>query len=207
MPLKPASGSGGGSDSHLGAILLAAGGSTRLGRPKQLLEFDGEPLVVRQARLLVALRPACVVVVTGRRNEDVASLLGDLPVRCEHNPEWQRGMGTSLACGIRAMPERARAALVLLVDQWKLALADLEILVETWASDPQAAVLAAYDGTRGPPAILPRALFERLSRLQGDSGARNILKRWKGTVKALPLARATVDVDTAADLPKHSGSA
>lgn len=210
MPLKPAPGSGGSSDSNLGAnlgaILLAAGGSTRLGRPKQLLEIEGEPLVVRQAGLLLALRPACVVVVTGGRNEDVASLLGALPVRCEHNPEWQRGMGTSLARGVRAMPERVRAALVLLVDQWKLALPDLEILVETWATDPQAAVLAAYEGTRGPPAILPRALFERLSRLQGDSGARNILKRWKGTVKALPLARAAVDIDTAADLSEPPGS-
>lgn len=203
MPGSPSAGA----PSQLGAVLLAAGGSSRLGRPKQLLDIEGEPLVVRQARMLLALEPACVVVVTGAGQEQVAAELGDLPIRCEHNPDWSRGMGTSLAQGIRAMPERARGALILLVDQWKLTGADLQELIDAWAADPQAAVIAAYEGTRGPPAVLPRSLFERLSRLQGDSGARNILKRWKGAVKAIPLARAAADIDTAEDLSQPSGSA
>lgn len=191
----------------LGAVLLAAGGSRRLGRSKQLLEIEGEPLVVRQARLLLALEPACVVVVTGAGHAEVEALLAGMPLRCEHNADWERGMGTSLACGIRAMPERVRAALVLLADQSRLVAGDLDALVEAWAKDPQAAVTAAYQGTRGPPAILPRALFGRLARLRGDSGARNILKRWNGTVIPVPLARAAFDIDTAADLspPPASG--
>lgn len=194
------------SAANLGAILLAAGGSSRLGRAKQLLEVGGEPLVVRQAKLLLALEPARLVVVTGARHEEVESALVDLPLRSVRNPQWQRGMGTSLACGVRAMPERARAALILLCDQWRLVAGDLEALVDSWAQNPQAAVVAAYEGTRGPPAILPRALFDRLAQLQGDSGAANILKRWNGTVTSIPLARAAFDIDKAADLPGTSGS-
>lgn len=203
MPGSPSAGA----PSQLGAVLLAAGGSSRLGRPKQLLDIEGEPLVVRQARMLLALEPACVVVVTGAEHEEVAARLAGLPIRCQHNPDWERGMGNSLACGIQAMPERARAALVLLVDQWKLVPDDLERLVDAWAPDPLSAVIASYEGTRGPPAILPRALFERLSRLQGDAGARNVLKRWHGSVRTLPLARAAADIDTAEDLSESSGSA
>lgn len=191
---------------QLGAILLAAGKSSRLGQPKQLLEVGGEPLVVRQAKLLLELGAASVVVVAGSDHEKISGLLSTLPVRCVQNPDSVRGMGTSLACGVRAMPERARAALVLLCDQWRLTPGDLQSLVDAWSQDPLSAVLASFDGTRGPPAILPRAMFERLTRLTGDSGAKNILKRWKGPVRTLPMERAAADVDIAEDLPGHPGS-
>lgn len=190
-----------GSSAQLGAILLAGGSSSRLGRPKQLIEIGGEPLVALQARRLIALQPACTVVVTGAEEKLVAGRLADLPVAVVHNPDWARGMGSSLACGIRAMPERVRAALVLLCDQWNVGAADLDRLIEVWAEGPQAAVVSEYGGTTGPPAILPRSLFERLSRLRGDSGAKRILKRWNGSIVKLPMASAAPDIDTSQDLP------
>lgn len=189
------------SRAQLGAILLAAGSSSRLGQPKQLIEIEGDPLVALQARRLMALQPACVVVVTGAEREQVAERLADLPVTLVHNPDWARGMGSSLACGIRAMPERVRAALVLLCDQWRVSGDDLQRLVDAWACDPLSAVVADHGDASGPPAILPRALFERLSRLRGDTGAKRILRRWNGTVEKLSLPRAAPDIDTAGDLP------
>lgn len=194
------------SRAQLGAILLAAGSSSRLGRPKQLIEIAGDPLVVRQAKRLLESEPACVVVVTGAEQELVADRLSDLPVTLVHNPDWARGMGSSLACGIRAMPERVRAALVLLCDQWRVTSADLGRLTDAWADDPSSAVIADYGGDTGPPAILPRSLFERLSRLHGDTGAKRVLRRWNGTVQRLAVPAAVTDVDVPEDVPGKSGA-
>lgn len=192
------------SSTQFGAILLAAGSSSRLGRPKQLIQIEGEPLVALQARRLLAVKPACVIVVTGAEDELVADRLADLTATLVHNPDWALGMGSSLACGIRAMPERVRAALVLLCDQWRVTGADLERLTGAWADDPLSAVIADYGDTVGPPAILPRALFEQLSRLRGDTGAKRILKRWNGSIVKVPMASAAPDIDTSQDLPSTS---
>lgn len=192
----------------LGALLLAAGGSTRLGRPKQLLLIDGEPLVRRQARLLLALEPACVIVVTGAVADEVGAALTGLDIVLAHNPDWERGMGGSLACGMRAMPERVRGALLLLVDQYRVDTQDLERLIATWGADPLAAVSASWDDQRGPPIVFPRSLFERVSRLRGESGARAVLRRFRGRQIAVPVANAAFDLDTAADiapLERYSG--
>lgn len=184
----------------IGTILLAAGGSSRLGQPKQLVEIDGEPLVRRQAKLLLALEPACVVVVTGAVRQDVEAALAGLDVGFARHPDWEGGMGTSIARGIRLMPEQVRGALLLLVDQYRLEVADLERLIEAWSADPLAVALAGWDGERGPPTLFPRSLFERLSRLQGDDGARPVLKKFKGRQITLDMPNAAFDVDVTEDL-------
>jgi molybdenum cofactor cytidylyltransferase len=184
----------------LGAILLAAGSSSRLGQAKQLIELDGEPLVRRQARLLLALEPACVVVVTGCAAAEVTRALADLPVTCVHNADWKDGMGTSLACGVRAMPERARGALLLLADLWRIDADDLQAMVDRWAGQPQQAVTACWGDASGPPAIFPRQVFVRLARLRGESGARQILKHFKGGLTRLEVPHAAFDLDTPGDL-------
>jgi len=185
----------------LGTILLAAGCSSRLGRPKQLLEMDGEVLVRRQARVLSSIGPACVVVVTGCEADGVAQALAGMPVQCAHNANWQGGMGSSLATGIRAMPERVRGALLLLCDQWQVDADDLRSLVDGWATQPQSAVLAQWGAASGPPVIFPRQMFARLSRLQGGRGARQVLKHFKGGLVKVDLPHAAFDLDTPADGP------
>lgn len=187
---------------QLGAILLAAGSSKRLGQPKQFIEIESEPLIVVQAKTLLSLEPACVIVVTGSDRARVADSLAGLPVRLVHNPDWSNGMGSSLACGINAMPERVRAALVFLCDQWRVEASDLQRLVDVWTDEPTCAVVADYGDAAGPPAILPRSLFDQLSRLRGDTGAKRVLRRWNGTVNELPLPRAAPDIDTEDDLPR-----
>lgn len=191
---------------QLGAILLAAGSSSRLGQSKQLLEIDGQPLVRRQAGLLLALEPACVVVVSGAEQLEVEQALHGLQVHRVHNPNWQQGMGTSLACGIRAMPERVRGALLLLCDQWRITGEDLQQLVTAWKPGPMRAVSAEWTNEQGhvvagAPAIFPRALFARLVKLQGDRGAQQILKHHAEGTQRIPLPNAGFDIDLPADLP------
>jgi molybdenum cofactor cytidylyltransferase len=187
--------------SSLGAVLLAAGGSTRLGRSKQLLDIAGQPLVARQAQLLAGLGFARFVVVTGSQRDSVEAALAGFRDSLCFNPRWQEGMGTSLAVGIAAMPERVRGALVLLCDQWRIGAPDLHRLVQAWTERPQAAVVAGADGYFGPPAIFPRSLFQRLMALSGDRGARRLLERFGGEVVEVSLPHAAFDIDTEADVP------
>ena len=191
----------------LGALLLAAGASSRLGQSKQLLQIDGQPLVRRQARMLLALNPVCVIVVTGAEQSAVEQALHGLPVQVVHNSNWSQGMGSSLACGIRAMPERVRGALLLLCDQWKIMHHDLLALRQSWDLAPASAVTAEWidDSAQsqfGPPVVFPRALFSYLIKLQGDRGAQQILKRYKGGVQRIFLPAAAFDIDQPGDWPQ-----
>ncbi len=191
---------------NFAAILLAAGSSSRLGQSKQLLQIDGMPLVRRQAQLLLALDPACVVVVSGAEQLAVEQALHGLPVHRVHNHNWQQGMGTSLACGIRAMPERVRGALLLLCDQWRVTTEDLHGLVAAWQPAPTKAVSAEWSNEQGhmvagAPAIFPRALFARLLKLQGDHGAQQLLKNFPGGTQRHSMLNAAFDIDQESDLP------
>lgn len=195
---------------QLGAILLAAGSSSRLGQSKQLLQIDGEILVRAQALKLLALDPACVVVVTGAEQTAVKQALHGLPLQLVHNTDWQQGMGSSLACGIAAMPERVRGALLLLCDQWKIEAADLLALTKAWQQSPGTAVTAQWRDfssgesaglISGPPVVFPRSLFSSLARLRGDRGAAQILKRHKPGVQNIELPHAAFDIDQVSDLP------
>jgi len=159
----------------------------------------GQPLVARQARLLLALQPACVIVVTGAVEKEVRQALAGLEVEWAHHEDWSHGMGQSIARGIAAMPERVSGALLLLCDQWRVDRHDLEELIDAWANDPQKAVVSAWDGFSGPPTIFPRALFQRLAGLQGDQGARHLLKRSAGGVLRVPIANAAFDLDKPGD--------
>ena len=161
--------------------------------------MDGQPLVRRQAQLLLKIQPACVVVVTGAVEQEVRQALAGLKVEWAHHQEWSRGMGQSIARGIEAMPERVRGAMLLLCDQWRVDQDDLGKLLDAWAAEPQKAVVAAWDGCSGPPVIFPRALFQRLIRLQGDRGARQLLKRYAGGLVRVPVANAAFDLDRPGD--------
>lgn len=191
---------------NFAAILLAAGSSSRLGQSKQLLQIDGVPLVRRQAELLLSLEPACVVVVSGAEQLAVEQAIHGLPVHRVHNPNWQQGMGTSLACGIRVMPERVRGALLLLCDQWRINKEDLQGLVAAWQPEPAKAICAEWTDDQGhkvagAPAIFPRALFARLLKLQGDHGAHQLLKNFPGGTQHHSLPNAAFDIDQESDLP------
>ena len=191
----------------LGMVLLAAGESRRLGRPKQLLNTGDKTLVARQAELLLALQPACVVVVTGAEQTAVSEALHGLQVQQVHNANWRDGMGRSIACGVMAMPERVRACLLVLVDQWQLEPADLQMLIAAWQEDPQSAVTAQWtacggETASGPPVIFPRSLFARLGRLSGEHGARGVLKRHAARLRRVELPHAAADLDQLEDWPE-----
>lgn len=186
-----------------GAVVLAAGASRRLGRPKQLLQIDGETLVHRAARLALATLPLQTRVVLGHGADSIAQALAGLPVQLQFADTWEQGMGASLAAGVAALPSQCSGVLVLLCDQPALDAAHLQALVQRWQQAPLRAVASAYAGISGVPALLPRSWLVA-GALQGDRGARALLRERCKEVDNVENQQLHIDVDTAADLPPQS---
>ena len=184
------------SELRTAAVVLAAGASTRLGEPKQLAAIGGETLLERAVR--TAREAACqpVVVVLGASYAEVLAgthgTLGDaIPVI---NDNWQKGMSTSIGLGVRTLALVAAGAdgvVLMACDQPAVTAEHLRALM---AGGEVAA--SAYAGRRGVPAYFPAAAFAALTELQGDAGARDLLRG----AAAVELDGGELDVDTAADL-------
>lgn len=178
------------------ALVLAAGASRRLGRPKQLLRWKGESLVHRAARLALEAGFGPVRVVQGAL--PLGEELADLPVENLPNPDWAEGLGSSLRRGAEAWAEAEPGLLVLACDQPAL---DLDLLIRlrrAFEADPGRPLCCAYAGTRGLPAILPRALRTALLGLRGDRGAKPLLMGEATLTLDFPGGEA--DLDTPEDL-------
>jgi CTP:molybdopterin cytidylyltransferase MocA len=191
---------------ELHAILLAAGPSSRLGQPKQLVEFEGESLVRRSARMLTELVSGPVVAVTGSDSERVAAELEGLPVDAVLNPEWELGMGGSIACGARHLPQYPPGILVAVCDQWQLNTADLKKLIDAWITNPSCIHVACWREhnahVSGPPVIFPGRLRGELKGLYKGRGARQVIDRFMDSVEFIELASAAHDLDRPEDLEK-----
>jgi molybdenum cofactor cytidylyltransferase len=183
------------------AVILAAGASRRLGRPKQLVEFDGESLLRRSVR---AARAGCapVLVVLGSRAPEMEAHLAGLAVTIVPNPEWEEGMAASLRRGVAALPAGAEAVLFLVCDQPRVDGALVQRLLETCRAHPGAVVTCAYGGGRGTPSIFPARCFPALLALRGDRGARGMLHG--EDVVVIPFPGGERDVDVPGDLPDRA---
>ena len=188
----------------LAAVLLAAGGSSRMGRPKQLLRIENEALVTRMARRLIDLGPGSVMVVTGSAWQAVNDQLSGLPLQIVHNPRWEEGMASSLAAGVKNLPAEIDGVLIMLCDQWRVGLAGLQELVQAWTTDISLITAACWhdEGRQviGPPAIFPSSLFEELTALKGDRGARVVIENHRDRAAFVAMKNARFDLDEPADL-------
>jgi len=192
-------------------VVLAAGAASRMGAPKQLLEMEGETLVVRAARLALASGADQALVITGAYRAEVEAALAGLRgttgerLRIVHNPVWESGQASSIHAAVQALPADCQAALFFPVDQPNLSVALLRQLWQPWR-DGSDLVATALDGEiRGAPAIFDRAYFAQLLTLRGDQGARPLLKTADRITTLAAPAAALADVDTPGDWAKVSG--
>lgn len=196
----------------VGVVLLAAGGSSRLGHPKQLLIHQGKTLLRRAAE--AAVRAGCgpVVAVLGAQAEAVQAQLTELPVHMVRNESWETGLGSSLRVGLRALeaaePAGATpgvdAVLIMLCDQLRVDVGHLRALVKAFQRTEAPIVASGYAGTRGVPALFSRAIFPELEALTLDEGARGVIARKPSRVVEVTLEGGGEDVDTKADLSRLS---
>ena len=190
-------------DDSCAAIVLAAGASTRLGRPKQLLTIEGESLLWRTARLAIEAGFSPVIVVLGSNAEQFESQLRDLAVRTVSNPKWPEGMASSLKCGLDAIEKLKPVPanlLILVCDQPKLSLSILQALLNKHRSMNAQITASRYAGIRGVPAIFSRAIFAELTALNGDQGARRVIARDPLRVEEVDFPGGDDDIDTPDDL-------
>lgn len=185
----------------IGALILAGGASRRLGQPKQLVTFEGEPLVRRVALQAQRVVAGPVVVVTGANGEAVAAALAGADVEVSHCPDWARGPGATLKHGVALLEARVRALLVLLSDQPLIPDASLRAL-----HDHDSALVAAdYDGVLGAPAKFGAEWFEALRRLPDEDGAKTLLRDEQMQVARVKIPEAAQDVDVTEDLARLRG--
>jgi CTP:molybdopterin cytidylyltransferase MocA len=186
-----------------GVVILAAGASTRMGSPKQLLPLDGRPLVVRAAEAALATPAWPVVVVLGAQAEAIRPALARLPVLIADNPAWAEGMAASIRTGIATLRQFSRgldAALLALCDQPAFSAATIETLVAAQARTGRSIVAARYGGRPGAPALFLREHFPALGALTGEEGARALLNGDPARIAAVDLPELALDLDTPADV-------
>lgn len=193
------------STARVAAVLLAAGGSRRLGTPKQLLVFEGESLVRRVARSLLGSRCDRVFVVVGAHAVEVSRELEDLPLTLIENARWQEGMATSIHAGVAAaaaMAPPVDAVLLALVDQPAVSTALFDRMIAALGRAAAGLVAAEYGGTIGAPAIFARVHFAALLSLSGDRGGKAVLIAHRDGVVTVPFPEGAFDIDTPADLAR-----
>lgn len=195
---------GSGQPIEIAAVVLAAGGSRRLGQPKQLLQIEGESLLHRSARFALEAGCSPVFVVLGCEAARMAQELADLPVQVLVNEDWADGMGSSLRFGVHAalrLRPKVDALLAMVCDQPRLSAAHLRRLQAAHGeSGGQPITASEYRGKAGVPALFARAIFAEMLALAGDEGAREILRRDLGRVRCVSWPEGAVDVDRPEDL-------
>jgi molybdenum cofactor cytidylyltransferase len=186
-----------------GLIILAAGASTRMGQPKQLLEVGGQPLLLRAVEAALAAPVWPVVVVLGAHAAVLRPLLARHPVLGVENAAWAEGMASSLREGVATLAQfsrRLEAAVVVLADQPALDAAVIRQLIAVHQTSGRDLVAARYAGRHGAPALFHRRLFPRLTALTGEAGARDLLNGGDPPAAAVDLPALAADLDTPEDV-------
>lgn len=189
----------------VGAVVLAAGSSSRMGSPKQTLQFRGKSLLRRAAQAAISAGCHPVIVVTGAHGELSRRELEWLGVREVLNTRWDSGMASSVRAGLEGVISAAPdtdAAVLLLCDQPHVTADVISGLVAAYRSTGSPVVASTYGGTFGVPALFSRTLFNELARLEGMSGAKEVIRRHSGEAHFLPFQDGEVDVDTPGDFSR-----
>lgn len=188
---------------HVAAVILAAGGATRFGAPKQLLEFRGATLVAHAARC--AREGGCdpVLVIAGETHEKIADALIGTNTQVIAHPDWSNGIGSSIAHGVRALRnEKPQAIILLACDQPLLTPSTISALIKQHDLGRQPIVASRYANTLGIPALFDSSCFDALENLSPESGAKALLQARAHEVDAVDFADGAIDIDTPADFEK-----
>jgi molybdenum cofactor cytidylyltransferase len=177
-------------------IVLAAGGSSRLGSPKQLIIYRGSSLIEHAVAAALACGAIEVIVVLGAFAEEIRSEIKSTAVRLIRNYDWKTGMAGSIQTGVSALPKGIDAAILMTCDQPNITASHLRELGLSEA--PIAA--SSYDGILGVPAAFSRAFFPTLMTLTGDAGAREIIREPGADVQTIAFEGAKWDIDAPEDL-------
>jgi 4-nitrophenyl phosphatase len=193
---------------RVAAVVLAAGASTRLGQPKQLLDWGGVPLLARVTDVALSAGLTPVIVVLGSQAEAVRTALEGRPVQVVMNWRWQQGMSTSVQVGLAMLPPETEATVFLQCDQPLITADLLRALVARFEQTHAPIVHPTYADQRGTPALFARRLFPELATITGDEGGRGLIIRHARDVATVEITdpRILADIDTPADYERLRAS-
>jgi molybdenum cofactor cytidylyltransferase len=186
------------------AIIVAAGSSSRLGRPKQLVMIGEEPMLQRAIRCAQEAGASPVFVVLGAHRELIQNAIDFGAANVVVNEDWEEGLASSIRTGVKAVQSEAPAAegmLLMTCDQPRVTTMHLHRLIQmSYAQWQPTAIASTYEETPGIPAIFPRQALRDLLALRGDKGARVLLAKPPWPVIVVPLEGGEIDIDRPEDL-------
>jgi len=191
--------------SKIGIIVLAAGSSSRLGESKQLLAYKGKSLLKHAVQQAVASKCVPTLVVLGARFESHMMEIENEPAHIEVNSEWERGIGTSIACGVRtlvAQQNTLEAVVIMLCDQPFIDSDLINQLIAESDKSEKGIVACRYGNTIGTPALFNRKYFGDLQELKENAGAKALFGRYSGDLQTIDFPLGETDIDTQLDYKK-----
>jgi molybdenum cofactor cytidylyltransferase len=177
------------------AILLAAGESRRMGKPKLLLPLGDSTVLEKAIDNLLNSRVDEVIVVVGDRAQEMIERIGSRPVKVTVNPAYRQGMSTSIVAGLNLVDDNARAVMLALADQPLIDSQTINKLIEAFIGHDRGIVVPAYKGRRGHPVIFSTRYKEELLGLGGDIGGRQIIKEHANDVLELAVDSQGINID------------
>ncbi len=181
-------------------LLLAAGASSRMGQSKQLLPIAGTTLIRSITKTCLTVNSGKVIVVLGANENKHKEEIQDLPVEIVVNPDWSKGVGSSIKAGINylmSQTENTKGVIISVCDQPYLAATHLNQLIENFETKKM--VASAYKGARGVPVLFDAFYFDALLQIDDENGANKIIQMHAHAVKEVPFPRGDVDLDTVTD--------
>jgi 4-nitrophenyl phosphatase len=194
---------------NIAIIILAAGGSSRFGQPKQLLDWGGVPLMAHAADVALDSGIGSVIVVLGCQAEAARAALGARHVQVVMNWRWEEGLSTSVQAGLAALPPETDAVILMQCDQPLLTANLLQALAARFDKGNAAIVHPTCAGQRGTPTLFSRSLFPELAAVAGDVGGRVVIARHPDAVATMEVAEpdTLADIDTPADYERLCSAA
>ncbi|MCL1465610.1 nucleotidyltransferase family protein [Argonema galeatum] len=183
-------------------LILAAGSSTRMGIPKQLLPYREHTLLSYTVEVAVASVCHPIIVVLGAYAEQIQPEISQYPIQIVENYRWNEGMSSSIQVGIQALDtvaEKPEAVVITLCDQPFISTQLVNQLVETYFTTGKPIIASKYAGNLGVPALFSSSFFPNLMNLNGAEGAKKVIKNYKHQVFSIPFSEGTVDIDTPAE--------
>lgn len=191
--------------SEIGLIILAAGASVRMGKPKQLLEFNGKTLLRRAVQTGIESECHPIVVVLGAQINDLKNEIKDFEVQIAENADWKRGMSSSIKTGLQRILEinnQISGVVIMVCDQPFVSAKLINQIVEKCRKTNSLIVASEYSATLGVPALFGSLVFSQLLELENSGGAKEIIKQFQNETIAVPFEKGNFDIDTPEDYTK-----
>lgn len=187
----------------ISVLILAAGSSSRLGQPKQLVEFEGQTLVERITYTALSVSEE-VLVVLGANTELIKPQLSTFSDRINviENHDWKEGMGTSISLGVGNLAPKSDGVIILLADQPFISQVLLQTMMQTFAEKKYSIVACDYGNQLGVPILFDKSFFPELKDLKGEQGAKSFFKNYSEKITSVDFKGGLFDIDTPEDLLK-----